>query len=63
MQKYGSEIKEIQSDKWDYLCKEVHEAKEQDCGYAIKDNTIVYLDIISDITFEEFFESAYESIF
>lgn len=63
MQKYGSEIKEFQSDKWDYLCREVREGKEQDCGYAIKDNTIVYLDIISDISFEEFFDKAYENIF
>lgn len=63
MQKYGSEIKEIQSDKWDYLCKEVHEGKEQDCGYAVKGSTVIYLDIISDIAFEEFFDKAYENIF
>ena len=63
MEKFGSNIKELQSDKWDYLCKEVHEGKEQDCGYAVKDNTVIYLDIISDISFEEFFDKAYENIF
>lgn len=63
MEKYGSTIKELQSDKWDYLCREVHEGEELDCGYAIKGNTIIYLDVIGDITFEEFFESAYKNIF
>lgn len=63
MQMHNSEIKELESDKWDYLCRKVHEGEEMDYGYAIKDNTVVYLDIIADITFEEFFEKAYENIF
>ncbi len=61
--RYNSEIKEIQSDKWDYLCREVHEGKETDSGYAVKGDTVVYLDIINDITFEAFFDKAYENIF
>ncbi len=61
-EKYGSTLRELQSDKWDYICREVHEGEEYDCGYAVKGNTIVYLDIIEDITFEEFFDKAYENI-
>ncbi len=61
--RYNSEIKEIESDKWDYLCREVHEGEELDYGYAIKGDTVVCLDIINDITFEEFFDKAYEKIF
>lgn len=61
-EKYGSTLRELQSDKWDYICREVRDGEETDCGYAVKGNTIVYLNIIEDITFEEFFEKAYENI-
>ena len=61
-EKYGSTLRKLQSDKWDYICREVHDGEEYDCGYAVKGNTIVYLNIIEDITFEEFFDKAYENI-
>jgi hypothetical protein len=61
-EKYGSTLRELQSDKWDYICREVRDGEETDCGYAVKGNTIVYLGIIEDITFEEFFDKAYENI-
>lgn len=62
MLNFDSTIKEIQSDEWDYLCREVYEGKETDYGYAVKGDIIVYLDIIDGITFEEFFDKAYENI-
>lgn len=63
VQRLNSEIRELEDEKWDYLCIEVHEGKELDCGYAIKGNTIIYLDICDGISFKEFFDKAYEKIF
>lgn len=63
VQRLNSEIRELEDEKWDYLCIEVHDGKELDCGYAIKGNTIIYLDICDGISFKEFFDKAYEKIF
>lgn len=63
MERYNSEIKQLEDTKgWDALYMEVHEGKHLDSGYAIKGNTIIYLDVCSDVTFDEFFEKANEKL-